>query len=202
MFSFKFQRSESYALAALAVEKHDVLAAGFDSYLGAEPEQRAAEYDARQQVIADANLDCRLHAGGHGTVYLAVEAAGLAYLDELGAYAEHQILVCENRVVLDGEVLLRHLRDMVAEGLVLVGLLNVALGFGGLSARLLTLRGESVAAGEPGVELQLSAGRNRALTLSKTVSSTAPSARCAPLASTKFMAGLPTKSATKRLAGR
>ena len=41
MFSFKFQRSESYALAALAVEKHDVLAAGFDSHLGAEPEQRA-----------------------------------------------------------------------------------------------------------------------------------------------------------------
>ena len=91
---------------------------------------------------------------------------------------------------------------MVAEGLVLVGLLNVALGFGGLSAGLLTLRGESVAAGEPGVELQLFRRAEQALTLSKTVQLHGTVGALRPLASTKFMAGLPTKSATKRLAGR
>lgn len=82
------------ALAGFAVEEHDLIAGHGEGNLRTDGKERASEDDAGQQEASDADLDRRLHAGRHSAVNFAAELALVCDVDEFGADAEDEILVC------------------------------------------------------------------------------------------------------------
>ena len=122
-----FDAALSDELTALSVKQHDVIAREIDINLFADGEHGAAENNAGEQEIINAYLDGGFHTGGHCAVNLAAENAVIGDGDKLGANTENEILVGDNRVILNREIVFNYLCDMVAEGLILVALFNVAL---------------------------------------------------------------------------
>src|SRR5699024_947898 len=130
-----------------------------------------------------------------------VQAAGVLDVQKLRPHPQHQVLIGEHGLLLKRVVLLHHLGDVVAEHLVLVALLHVVFVGGCFrrsSARSWASRSR---AWNQLFRSSGRAGRNLARRFRKRVRATDPSSCCSPLASTKLMEGLPTKSATNKLLG-
>lgn len=112
--------SAGNAAAGLSIEEQDVIARKCELDRRADGKERASERHAGEKVLADADLQGGLHAGGHSAIDLAGEIAVLGDDDKFGSDAEYKVTIRQNGFFEQRVVVLDDLRDMAMEHFILV----------------------------------------------------------------------------------